>query len=103
MLAAAESNPSIPAGLIVLLIGSTLIAFGYAKAVMDRANSDYKKTKAGLPGMRKAFWVSWWTMIKVGFWVAIIGFVLVTWVVHDVRNADADQPLPSTPAKVKNR
>lgn len=101
MLAAAEDNPGIPAGLIVLLIGSTLITFGYLKAVMDRANSDYKKTKSGLPGMRKDFWRAWWKMVKLGIVVAIVGFLMVTWIVHDVREADADQAPPSTPATTK--
>ena len=68
--------------------------------MFDRANSDYKKTKASLPGMRKTVWATMWTMVKIGFWVVAIGFILVTWVVHDVRNADADQPRPSTPARV---
>lgn len=101
MLAAAEDNPGIPAGLIVLLIGSTLIAFGYAKAVFDRANSDYKKTKAGLADMRKSVWRTMWGMVKIGFWVALAGFVLITWVVHDIKNADADQPRPSSTARPK--
>lgn len=101
MLASAEDNPGIPAGLIVLLIGSTLIAFGYAKAVFDRANSDYKKAKAGLPDMRKTVWRTMWTMVKVGFWVVVVGFILASWVVHDVRNADADQPRPSSPVRSK--
>lgn len=100
MLAAVEDNPGIPAGLIVILVGSTLVAFGYAKARMDRANEDYKKVKEGLPGMRKDFWRAFWRMVKVGFWVAVIGFLMVTWVVHDIRNADADQP---PPAKVENK
>lgn len=89
-----------PTLIIVMLIGGTLIAFGYAKAVMDRANADYKKTKAGLPGMRKDFWRAWWTALKIGFWVFIAGCVLITWVVQDVRGADAE-PRPATSAGVK--
>lgn len=97
----AESSPAVPTVLIVLLIGSTLVSFGYLKAVMDRANSDYKKTKAGLPGLRKDFWRAWWRAVKVGFFVFVAGIVLVAWVVHDVREADADQPRPSAPARIK--
>jgi uncharacterized membrane protein len=100
MLAAAEDNPGIPAGLIVLLIGGILIAFGYARAVFDRSNADYKKTKASLPGMRKDVWRALFRMLRIGFWVAIIGFVLVTWVVRDVNNTRTEAPRPSAPAKV---
>lgn len=83
-----EPGPAIPTTLIVILIGSTLITFGYLKAVADRANSDYKKTKAGLPLMRKAFWSAFWKMIKLGFWVALAAFALITWIIVEAKTND---------------
>jgi hypothetical protein len=72
--------------LVLLMIGSGILyGLGYLTAVMRRANSDYKKTKTALPGMRKDFWVAWWNMVKIGFWVAIAALVLIAWAVHDVR------------------
>lgn len=77
---------SFPTLLVVMLIGATIYAFGYARAVMHRANTDYKKTKAGLPAMRKGFWAAWWTAVKIGFWVSLALLALVAWVVSDARN-----------------
>lgn len=74
-----------PVVLIVLIIGGIIYTFGYLRAVMHRANSDYKKTKAGLPGMRKDFWRAWWAAVKVGFWVLVAAGILITWMVQDVR------------------
>lgn len=71
--------------LAVGLIGATLVALGYRVAVNRRANADYKRTKAALPPMRKAFWVTLWAAIKFGFWALIAVAVLVSWVAHDVR------------------
>lgn len=98
MLAAPEqqSGTSLTVLVILLLVGSTIYGAGYLTAVARRANSDYKKTKAGLPAMRKAFWSAWWNATKVVFWVFVAGALLVSWVVRDVRNADADtRPTPS--------
>jgi ABC-type Fe3+ transport system permease subunit len=91
-----ESSPALPAFLIVLLISSTVFAFGYLKARMDQANQDYKDTVAKVPKLRKAFWAAWWGAVKVGFWVFVAGFLLVAWVIHDARGADAEpHPSPS--------
>lgn len=88
--------------LILLIIGfSTIFGFGYLTAIMRRANTDYKKTKAILPGMRKDFWAAWWSMVKIGFWVAIGGLLLISWAVHDIRDADDQQPRPAVSARVK--
>jgi len=71
--------------LISLLIGSTVFSFGYLKAKLERANSDYKATKAAAPVLRKAYWTLWWGAVKVGFWVFIIGFGLVAWMFNDAK------------------
>jgi ABC-type Fe3+ transport system permease subunit len=83
---------STPVVLIVLVIGLVIYAFGYLRAVMHRANKDYKTVKASVPKMRKGFWQAWWAAVKIGFWVVLAGFVLVAWVVHDVR---AERPVPA--------
>jgi hypothetical protein len=94
-----DDDPSLPAGLIVLLIGSTLVSFGYLKAVMDRANADYKETKAKLPLLRKAFWAACWRAVKIGVLVFIAGLIMVAWVVHDVRDSETPQPTPAQVTK----
>ncbi len=82
-----------------LLIGAGIIyIFGYARAVMHRANSDYKKTKAGLPDMRKAYWVSWWRTVKVGFWIAVAAVILSFWAYGDV--TEDRKPATTKPASV---
>lgn len=84
--AAGEATSSVLTGsLIALLIGSTVFSFGYLKAKVERANSDYKKTKESLPGMRKAYWELWLSAVKVGFWVFVVGFMLIAWVIHDTK------------------
>lgn len=85
---------------MLLLGGGTIFGFGYAVAVMHRANSDYKKTKEGLPGMRKAYWQSWWTSVKRGTFIAVALSMLIIWVVTSNDN-DADAtPRPSpSPSK----
>lgn len=87
MLAAAR-NDSIagPVLIILFLAGSVIYLFGYARAVMHRANSDYKRTKAVLPGMRQDFWRAWWHAVKVGFLIALAFLVLVAWAFQDARN-----------------
>lgn len=74
-----------PTFAIVLLTGGVIYTFGYLRAVMHRANRDYKTVKANLPVLRKGFWAAWWAAVKIGTGVAIIGLVLIAWVVHDVR------------------
>ncbi|MET1006577.1 MAG: hypothetical protein ABWX96_13595 [Propionibacteriaceae bacterium] len=85
-MAAEDSDASVPTLLIVVIIAGTIYAFGYARAVMHRANTDYKKTKAALPELRKGFWAAWWAAVKVGFWVSLAGLALIAWVVHEARN-----------------
>ena len=79
------STIAVPTILVLLLIGGTIFSFGYARAVFARANSDYKKTKAGLPGMRKDVWKAAWAVVKLGFWIGLVALVLITWAIVDAR------------------
>lgn len=79
------TSPILLGTLIALLFGSTIFTFGYLKAKMERANSDYKKTRDSLPGLRKDFWGLWRSAFKFGFWVVLVGFVLVAWVIQDAQ------------------
>lgn len=66
--------------LVWLGIGAALIfTFGYRVAVNRRANADYKRTKAALPDMRKAFWWTLWRATKIGFWFFVGIALLITW------------------------
>lgn len=79
------TSPILMGAMIALLLGSAIFTFGHLKARMERANADYKKTKGDLPNLRKAFWRLWVSAFKVGFWVALVGFVLVMWVIRDAQ------------------
>lgn len=100
MLAAAETEDSIAVPVIVFLaLGAGIIyTFGYLRAVMHRANTDYKKTKAGLPAMRKAFWLSWWAAVKWGFWIAIGIVVLGFWAYGDIVEKQPQPAATTVPA-----
>jgi cytochrome bd-type quinol oxidase subunit 2 len=91
-----HSSVSLLTALIVTVI---VFLLGSAWAVMRRANRDYKTLKGAVPAARKTFWGSFRTMVKFGFWVAVLLLVLVAWQVRDVRDGDADTPL--IPANVK--
>jgi ABC-type Fe3+ transport system permease subunit len=84
----AEQEPvpaSYSTAMAVALIGGVVLMLGYRVAVNRRANADYKRTKAALPAMRKAFWATLWGAIKFGFWAFIAVALLISWVAHDVR------------------
>lgn len=85
--AAGEASTSVafPTALIVLVAAATIFGFGHRVAVASRARSDHLRAKAAMPGMRKARWSTLWSAVKVGFWLAIGGFLLLAWVVHDAR------------------
>lgn len=62
-----------------------IYATGYARAVMHRANRDYKGLRAAVPPARKAAWRARWKVVQVGFLV-LLGFaMLVTWAVVNDR------------------
>lgn len=94
-----NQHTSLTVLVIVLLIAAVIYVFGYLRAVMHRANKDYKATKAAVKPLRKAFWGAWWSALKLGFWVAIAFAVLFIWVVRDVRSTDVDEKR-KLPAKI---
>ena len=90
-----QNNISGPVLLIVLLAGGAIYLFGYLRAVMHRANRDYKTTKAAVKPLRKAFWSSWYAALRTGA-IVLIGLVLmVAWFVRDTRNASDSEPASS--------
>ena len=97
---AQDEQPSVPmaAVIIVLIVAGIIYAFGYLRAVMHRANRDYKTTKAAVPKLRKAFWAAWWAAVKVGFWVVVAVAILGWWAIRDVR--DVQTPTPATSPSV---
>lgn len=101
--AAAEQkqNISVPVFMIVLLIGAVIYGFGYARAVMHRANKDYKTTKAAVPVLRKGFWRTWVAAVKVGFWVVLAAVIMIVWVGRDLRAQPADATPTPSPSVVR--
>lgn len=73
----------------VVISGLVLFLLGLGWAVMRRARDDLRKTKAAVKALRKGFWGSLWTVIKVGT-LALIGLILL--VVWNVRDFQADHP-----------
>lgn len=80
----AQESTSLPGGTIAgFLVGALLLyGFGYAMAVMRRANADYKATKAAVPKLRKGFWLAWWAAMKAGFWIGLIICCFIVWFVY---------------------
>lgn len=97
MYAAGEQPTSVsgPVLLILLLAGGSIYLFGYLRAVMHRANRDYKTTKAAVKPMRKKFWSAWLAALRTGAIVGIGLLLLVAWFVRDTRTADSSEPGPS--------
>jgi hypothetical protein len=83
--------------LTALTVTAIVFMLGYARAVMARANRDYKNTKAAVKPLQKAFWSSTWTVLKIGFGVVLLLGLLVTWNVRDVR--DGNKKTPFIPAE----
>lgn len=104
MLAAPGSDPIISAPIVVILALSASVIFtvGYRLAVNQRANKDYKTTKAALPKLRKGFWSTWVALMKVAAVLAVISFILIAWVVNDFKDLSAD-PQPSPSPSVRHR
>lgn len=102
--AADESNAAGTVVVIVFLIAGVIYGFGYLRAVMHRANKDYKTTKAAVPTLRKAFWSAWWSAVKTGAVVLLIVVCLVMWMVRGGDNgADATTPQPSSSVSPSHR
>lgn len=95
-------NVSIPTFVIVLIIGGVIYLFGYLRAVMHRANRDYKAIKAAKKPAQKAFWAAWYAVLKIGFWVFVVFGLLFFWVWHDLNGGDSNQrPVPAASTSVK--
>lgn len=98
----ADEHPiATPVVILTFITAGIVYVFGYLRAVMHRANSDYKKTKAGLPGMRKDFWRAWWAAAKIGFWVFIAGAVLVVWAGREIRHSTPAPAATVVPSHTK--
>lgn len=63
-----------------VVVGLVLFVLGVRWAVMRRANDDYQRTKAMLPGMRSAYWRGFWAMLRAAGAVLFVVLVL-SW--HD--------------------
>lgn len=106
MTSAADETQSIFASVLifVFLSGSVIYALGYWRAVMHRANFDYKKTKAGLPAMRKGYWAAWWLVVKRGT-LALLILLAVGWLWIKGGGSDVDAkqtPAPSPSVSVRH-
>lgn len=86
-----------PIVVILVLAASTIFLAGWRHAVMQRANSDYKKTKEALPGLRKGFWSALFAFIKVAFWVGLVMFALIAWWIRSARE-DVDTTTDPSPS-----
>jgi hypothetical protein len=100
MYAAGDQSNSIsgPVLLIVLIAGGTIYLFGYLRAVMHRANRDYKSTKAAVKPLRKGFWAAWFAALRTGALVLIGLMLMVAWFIRDTRQADSSEPATRSPS-----
>jgi hypothetical protein len=100
LLTADETQSSFGTALVVIVLGGAAIyAFGYVRAVMHRANKDYKTTKAAVPVLRKGYWSAWWVAVKRGTLVMVV-LVLVVYVWLHVNKDSADANVRPTPSGV---
>jgi hypothetical protein len=83
--------------------GLLLYGFGYARAVMHRANDDFKKTKAAVPVLRKDFWRTWWKAVKAATLGLIIFAALAVWMWNEVNDDPADATTNPTPSPSVSR
>jgi ABC-type Fe3+ transport system permease subunit len=98
--AAADQQPNVsgPVLAIVLLSAGVIYLLGYLRAVMHRANRDYKTTKAAVKPLRKGFWRAWWAAVRIGA-IVVVGLILmIGWVAHDARRADSNSEPPPSPS-----
>lgn len=96
-LGAENQGPTVsgPVLVVLLLGGASIFVFGFLWAVMKRANTDYKATKAAVKTLRKGFWASWRAAMKAAFWIFLVFVLLASWVVHDVRAEGSPTPAGS--------
>lgn len=81
----AVTSAAFPTAGAVGLIAAVVFVLGYRLAVLHRAHSDYRKTKAAVKPLRKERTAAFWGTVKFGFWVFVAGCLLIAWVAHDVR------------------
>jgi hypothetical protein len=84
--------------LTAMLTGIVVFLLGLAWARVKGARKALTTIKQGVPAARKLFWLSIGGVLKVGFWAALLLFVLVAWQMHDIRTADQQQQSPSSPS-----
>jgi hypothetical protein len=70
---------------------------------MNRANRDYKATKAAVASLRKTFWASLRSFLSAAIVLAAIFMGLVAWVVSEARGTSVPSvfspPTSTAPAK----
>jgi hypothetical protein len=89
--------------LTAMLTGIIVFMLGLAWARVRGARKALTTIKQGVPAARKLFWVSIGGVLKVGFWAALLLFVLVAWQMRDIRAADERQPSPSPSVRHADR
>lgn len=97
---------AVPSVLIIFIIAAVIYTFGYLRAVMHRANKDYKTTKAAVPTLRKGFWAAWWAAVKIGALVLIAVLILSGWAWREIRGNKADAgttPAPKPSVSTSHR
>jgi len=81
--------------LTAVLTGFIVFLLGVAWARVKGSRAALRTLKSGVPVARKAFWSSVGGVLKIGFWAALLLFVLVVWQVNDVRTVTDQEPAPS--------
>jgi hypothetical protein len=81
--------------LTAVLTGIIVFLLGLAWARVRASRAALATIKKGVPAARKLLWVNIGGVLKVGFWAAVLLFVLITWQMHDVRTADEQKPSPA--------
>lgn len=89
--------------LTAVLTGIVVFLLGLAWARVRASRAALATMKKGVPAARKLVWVNVGKVLKVGFWAALLLFVLITWQMHDIRTADEQKPAPSHPASPSAR
>lgn len=101
-----HSPVAVPTVFILFIVAGVIYTFGYLRAVMHRANRDYKTTKAAVPTLRKGFWKAWLAALKIGALVFIAVLLLGAWAWREIRgdSASADTtPAPSPSVSTSHR
>jgi hypothetical protein len=73
------SSAAFPTLLSTGVLLGVVFVFAYRLAVLHRAHSDYKKTKAAVKPLRKARTSAFWATVRFGFWLFIGAAILLGW------------------------